>query len=246
MGPHRHQLLPRRGGSWRGKTPLAVEASPEVVEDSSPSAPHQKSSHQGLTSVSSSPDVLPPRPHLHWNLLRSGRTAGLHFLPLLPRSGPTRTHLHRLLPRSGCAARPHLLLLLPRSGPTWTPSPSTPPQEWSHLDPISIGSSLVTTPPAPHRHCLPQSAGAMEAWRQCAHWLVAARVLPAGHRASSPAGQVWDLAQALRDGVLLCHLLNALLPRAVPPPRHLSPSPDVTGATRGKYSPGERNCPRVG
>uniref|UniRef100_A0A663E7X2 Vav guanine nucleotide exchange factor 1 n=1 Tax=Aquila chrysaetos chrysaetos TaxID=223781 RepID=A0A663E7X2_AQUCH len=53
----------------------------------------------------------------------------------------------------------------------------------------------------------------MEAWRQCAHWLVAARVLPAGHRASSPAGQVWDLAQALRDGVLLCHLLNALLPR---------------------------------
>uniref|UniRef100_A0A663E7D6 Vav guanine nucleotide exchange factor 1 n=1 Tax=Aquila chrysaetos chrysaetos TaxID=223781 RepID=A0A663E7D6_AQUCH len=54
----------------------------------------------------------------------------------------------------------------------------------------------------------------MEAWRQCAHWLVAARVLPAGHRASSPAGQVWDLAQALRDGVLLCHLLNALLPRA--------------------------------
>ncbi|KAK4805916.1 hypothetical protein QYF61_021480 [Mycteria americana] len=57
----------------------------------------------------------------------------------------------------------------------------------------------------------------MEAWRQCARWLVAARVLPAGHRASSPEGQVWDLAQALRDGVLLCHLLNALLPRAVPP-----------------------------
>uniref|UniRef100_A0A8B9TA93 Vav guanine nucleotide exchange factor 1 n=1 Tax=Anas platyrhynchos TaxID=8839 RepID=A0A8B9TA93_ANAPL len=41
----------------------------------------------------------------------------------------------------------------------------------------------------------------MEAWRQCARWLVAARVLPAGHRASSPGGQVWDLAQALRDGM---------------------------------------------
>uniref|UniRef100_A0A8B9MVJ8 Vav guanine nucleotide exchange factor 1 n=1 Tax=Accipiter nisus TaxID=211598 RepID=A0A8B9MVJ8_9AVES len=67
----------------------------------------------------------------------------------------------------------------------------------------------------------------MEAWRQCAHWLVAARVLPAGHRASSPAGQVWDLAQALRDGVLLCHLLNALLPRAVPP-RDICPRPQMS------------------
>uniref|UniRef100_A0A8B9TA45 Vav guanine nucleotide exchange factor 1 n=1 Tax=Anas platyrhynchos TaxID=8839 RepID=A0A8B9TA45_ANAPL len=67
----------------------------------------------------------------------------------------------------------------------------------------------------------------MEAWRQCARWLVAARVLPAGHRASSPGGQVWDLAQALRDGVLLCHLLNALLPRAVPP-RDICPRPQMS------------------
>ncbi|XP_032939655.1 proto-oncogene vav [Catharus ustulatus] len=67
----------------------------------------------------------------------------------------------------------------------------------------------------------------MEVWRQCAHWLVAARVLPAGHRASSPGGQVWDLAQALRDGVLLCHLLNALLPRAVPP-RDICPRPQMS------------------
>ncbi|KAF1570447.1 UNVERIFIED_CONTAM: Proto-oncogene vav, partial [Eudyptes robustus] len=61
----------------------------------------------------------------------------------------------------------------------------------------------------------------------CARWLVAARVLPAGHRASSPGGQVWDLAQALRDGVLLCHLLNALLPRAVPP-RDICPRPQMS------------------
>uniref|UniRef100_A0A8U7P939 Vav guanine nucleotide exchange factor 1 n=1 Tax=Corvus moneduloides TaxID=1196302 RepID=A0A8U7P939_CORMO len=67
----------------------------------------------------------------------------------------------------------------------------------------------------------------MEVWRQCAHWLVAARVLPAGHRASSPGGQVWDLAQALRDGVLLCHLLNALLPRAVPS-RDICPRPQMS------------------
>ncbi|XP_072776194.1 proto-oncogene vav [Taeniopygia guttata] len=67
----------------------------------------------------------------------------------------------------------------------------------------------------------------MEAWRQCAHWLVAARVLPGGHRASGAGGQVWDLAQALRDGVLLCHLLNALLPGAVPP-RDICPRPQMS------------------
>ncbi|KAM4643828.1 proto-oncogene vav [Amazona ochrocephala] len=67
----------------------------------------------------------------------------------------------------------------------------------------------------------------METWRQCAQWLVAARVLPGGHRASSAMGQVWDLAQALRDGVLLCHLLNALLPQAVPP-RDICPRPQMS------------------
>ncbi|XP_057270104.1 proto-oncogene vav-like [Pezoporus wallicus] len=67
----------------------------------------------------------------------------------------------------------------------------------------------------------------METWRQCAQWLVAARVLPGGHRASSAVGQVWDLAQALRDGVLLCHLLNALLPQAVPP-RDICPRPQMS------------------
>ncbi|XP_033927838.1 LOW QUALITY PROTEIN: proto-oncogene vav [Melopsittacus undulatus] len=67
----------------------------------------------------------------------------------------------------------------------------------------------------------------METWRQCAQWLVAARVLPGGHRASSSMGQVWDLAQALRDGVLLCHLLNALLPQAVPP-RDICPRPQMS------------------
>ncbi|XP_040983378.1 nascent polypeptide-associated complex subunit alpha, muscle-specific form-like [Aquila chrysaetos chrysaetos] len=150
------------------RPPLAVGASPEAVEDSSPSA-HQKSSHQGLTSVSSSLDVVPPRPHLHRKLPRSGCTAGLRFLPLLPRSGPTRTHLHWLLPRSGCTARPHLLLLLPRSGPTRTSSPSTPPQKWSHQNFISIDSSSEVValqdlifccsfpevvPPGPHLHQL--------------------------------------------------------------------------------------------
>ncbi|KAI6061501.1 Proto-oncogene vav [Aix galericulata] len=94
----------------------------------------------------------------------------------------------------------------------------------------------------------------MEAWRQCARWLVAARVLPAGHRASSPGGQVWDLAQALRDGVLLCHLLNALLPRAVPP-RDICPRPQMSQVGLGARNHREvgggnrergQNCPGEG
>uniref|UniRef100_A0A8B9QLD2 Vav guanine nucleotide exchange factor 1 n=1 Tax=Apteryx owenii TaxID=8824 RepID=A0A8B9QLD2_APTOW len=67
----------------------------------------------------------------------------------------------------------------------------------------------------------------METWRQCTHWLVAARVLPPGHRANSPGGRVSDLAQALRDGVLLCHLLNTLLPHAVHP-RDINPRPQMS------------------
>uniref|UniRef100_A0A8C4JB25 Vav guanine nucleotide exchange factor 1 n=1 Tax=Dromaius novaehollandiae TaxID=8790 RepID=A0A8C4JB25_DRONO len=67
----------------------------------------------------------------------------------------------------------------------------------------------------------------METWRQCTRWLVAARVLPPGHRANSPGGRVSDLAQALRDGVLLCHLLNTLLPHAVHP-RDINPRPQMS------------------
>ncbi|XP_053708955.1 proto-oncogene vav-like isoform X2 [Synchiropus splendidus] len=55
----------------------------------------------------------------------------------------------------------------------------------------------------------------MELWRQCAAWLIQCRVLPQNHRVSRPAAQVCDLAQALKDGVLLCQLLNNLLPQAV-------------------------------
>lgn len=55
----------------------------------------------------------------------------------------------------------------------------------------------------------------MELWRQCAIWLIECRVLPENHRVSCEGAQVCDLAQALRDGVLLCQLLNNLLPQAV-------------------------------
>uniref|UniRef100_A0A6J0TG86 Proto-oncogene vav isoform X1 n=1 Tax=Pogona vitticeps TaxID=103695 RepID=A0A6J0TG86_9SAUR len=55
----------------------------------------------------------------------------------------------------------------------------------------------------------------MELWRQCAGWLIQCRVLPPNHRVTLESAQVCDLAQALRDGVLLCQLLNNLMPHAV-------------------------------
>ncbi|KAM6972331.1 proto-oncogene vav [Aplochiton taeniatus] len=55
----------------------------------------------------------------------------------------------------------------------------------------------------------------MELWRQCASWLIQCRVLPGSHRVTWGGAQVCELAHALRDGVLLCQLLNNLLPQAV-------------------------------
>ncbi|KAJ3594487.1 hypothetical protein NHX12_003794 [Muraenolepis orangiensis] len=55
----------------------------------------------------------------------------------------------------------------------------------------------------------------MEYWRQCALWLIGCRVLPVNHRVTAESAQVFDLAQTLRDGVLLCQLLNHLRPHSV-------------------------------
>ncbi|KAJ0059859.1 hypothetical protein NL108_014118, partial [Boleophthalmus pectinirostris] len=55
----------------------------------------------------------------------------------------------------------------------------------------------------------------MEYWRQCALWLINCKVLPANHRVTWESAQVFDLAQTLRDGVLLCHLLNNLRPQCI-------------------------------
>ncbi|XP_072273846.1 proto-oncogene vav [Pyxicephalus adspersus] len=55
----------------------------------------------------------------------------------------------------------------------------------------------------------------MELWRHCARWLIDCRVLPPNHRVTLDTAQVCDLAQALRDGVLLCQLLNNLMPHSV-------------------------------
>uniref|UniRef100_A0A665X2F7 Vav guanine nucleotide exchange factor 3 n=1 Tax=Echeneis naucrates TaxID=173247 RepID=A0A665X2F7_ECHNA len=55
----------------------------------------------------------------------------------------------------------------------------------------------------------------MEYWRQCALWLINCKVLPANHRVTWESAQVFDLAQTLRDGVLLCHLLNNLRSQSI-------------------------------
>ncbi|KAI1900595.1 hypothetical protein AGOR_G00051540 [Albula goreensis] len=55
----------------------------------------------------------------------------------------------------------------------------------------------------------------MEEWRQCGRWLIDCRVLPQNHRVVWPSAVVFDLAQALRDGVLLCQMLHNLSPGSV-------------------------------
>ncbi|XP_028448248.1 guanine nucleotide exchange factor VAV3 isoform X1 [Perca flavescens] len=52
-------------------------------------------------------------------------------------------------------------------------------------------------------------------WRQCAMWLISCKVLPPNHRVTADTTQVFDLAQTLRDGVLLCQLLNNLRPHTI-------------------------------
>ncbi|KAG0429496.1 hypothetical protein HPB47_023588 [Ixodes persulcatus] len=52
-------------------------------------------------------------------------------------------------------------------------------------------------------------------WRDCADWLVRCQALPPDHRVTWGSAQLIDLANTLRDGVLLCQLLNKLLPGCV-------------------------------
>jgi len=52
----------------------------------------------------------------------------------------------------------------------------------------------------------------VELWKQCGDWLCRLEVLPPNHRITWPDATVQDLAYALRDGVLLCHLLHKIDP----------------------------------
>ena len=52
-------------------------------------------------------------------------------------------------------------------------------------------------------------------WRLCASWLVRCKTLPSDHRVLFKSAEVFELAQTLRDGVLICYLLNTLKPGSV-------------------------------
>ncbi|MFT7817638.1 guanine nucleotide exchange factor VAV2-like isoform X6 [Arapaima gigas] len=64
-------------------------------------------------------------------------------------------------------------------------------------------------------HPKPITGSVMEEWRQCGRWLIDCKVLPPNHRVVWPSAAVFDLAQALRDGVLLCQMLHNLSPGSV-------------------------------
>ena len=58
---------------------------------------------------------------------------------------------------------------------------------------------------------------AMEDWQLCVEWLVRCQVLPSDHKLAKNDAQVFDLAQFIRDGVVLCHVLNHLSPGCINP-----------------------------
>ena len=66
------------------------------------------------------------------------------------------------------------------------------------------------------RHRSHRVASGQEEWQMARSWLSSLGVLPDLHRASYPNATVFDLAQCLRDGVLLCQVANRLRPNSVP------------------------------
>lgn len=48
-------------------------------------------------------------------------------------------------------------------------------------------------------------------WKECAEWLIKLQVILPDHRVTWESSQVLDLVYTLRDGVLLCQLLNKLV-----------------------------------
>lgn len=56
------------------------------------------------------------------------------------------------------------------------------------------------------------ATGGDNLWIECAKWLSSFGVIPEDHKACSSDAEVWVLALALRDGVILCLLLEAIDP----------------------------------
>lgn len=65
------------------------------------------------------------------------------------------------------------------------------------------------------RHRSRRAPSGQEEWQMARSWLNSLGVLPESHRASYPTASVFDLAQSLRDGVLLCQVANRLRPNSI-------------------------------
>lgn len=59
------------------------------------------------------------------------------------------------------------------------------------------------------------AAGSEDLWRDCASWLTRCGLLRPDHKANWDKSTIHDLAYTLRDGVLLCNLLNTLHPGCI-------------------------------
>ncbi|XP_068689749.1 proto-oncogene vav-like isoform X2 [Montipora foliosa] len=77
-------------------------------------------------------------------------------------------------------------------------------------------SRLFLKPNMAGRHRSHRVASGQEEWQMARSWLSTLGVLPDFHRAFYPNSSVFDLAQCLRDGVLLCQVANRLRPNSVP------------------------------
>lgn len=65
------------------------------------------------------------------------------------------------------------------------------------------------------RHRSRRAPSGQEEWQMARSWLNSLGVSPESHRASYPTASVFDLAQSLRDGVLLCQVANRLRPNSI-------------------------------
>lgn len=59
------------------------------------------------------------------------------------------------------------------------------------------------------------ATGGEDLWRECASWLTRCGLLHPDHKANWEKSTIHDLAYTLRDGVLLCNLLNVLHPGCI-------------------------------
>jgi len=71
-------------------------------------------------------------------------------------------------------------------------------------------------------------------WLLCADWLVRCQILLRDHRAALPTATISDLNHALRDGVLICLLVNRLRPKSIDP-KDFSQRPQMSQVRNGVF-----------